>query len=204
MQDNLAGEVLITLQDVDWMTPTPEGFAAAGVKLLVHNWSRDLTCAGILPAFSSVSLTKDMCFAVSPNFRWIFLNRAWIYVPHPHEYLVAPTHGPVPVPFAPGERVPFDPEWDMIRYNYKNPWDTSSTNEYNYRVRRVAYLDGDGRLVKTAAWAELQAQVEAKIVSAPTPEATTIQSMQLLSDMQILKDAPDEQKSNAKLRVAAA
>jgi hypothetical protein len=105
----------------------------------------------------------------------------------------------VPEPFSPGERVPFDPKWDMIRYNRENPWDMSSRNEYNYRVRRVAYLDGEGRLVKTAAWAELQAAVEAKAVSASTPDASTIQSMLRLSDMQIVKNAPEFKPSLARL-----
>jgi len=182
--------VLISFQDVDWMTPTPQGFAAGGVKFLALNWSRDLTCAGIVPACASLSVTREMSFFVSPNLRWIFLNRAWVYIPHPHEYLVAPTDGPIPAPFSPGERVPFDPMWDMIRYNFENPWDTSSRNEYNYRLRRVAFLDSDGSLVKTAAWAELQAQVGAKTVSACTSDATTIENMLKLSDMQIVKDAP--------------
>ena len=63
--------------------------------------------------------------------------------------------------------VPLDPKTDLVRYDFASKYDSSSKINYNYRVRRVAYLDEAGNLVKTAAWAELEARVTAKVCSPP-------------------------------------
>lgn len=190
MQDNIANEVLITFHDIDWMVPAPKGFAAGGVKIMQRNWSRDITCAGVALSCSSISCTREMAFFVSPNLKWIFLNRAWIYVPHENERLVAPVSGPVPVSFSPGEAVPLDPKWDMIRVSYQNPWDTSSYMDYNYRLRRVAWLDPSGELVKGPAWNELQAQILATAEKEGDSRTAVIQKMLRLGGQQLVKRAP--------------
>lgn len=74
MQDNVASEVLITFQDIEWESPVHEGFAAGGIKILKHNWSRDPTLTGTALSLSSNFFTREMPFYISPKFKWIWLN----------------------------------------------------------------------------------------------------------------------------------
>ena len=64
---------------------------------------------------------------------------------------------------ADGSVVPLDPKTDLVRYDFASKYDSSSKIDYNYRVRRVAYLDEAGILLKTAAWLELEERVKAKV-----------------------------------------
>ena len=64
---------------------------------------------------------------------------------------------------ADGSVVPLDPKTDLVRYDFSSKYDSSSKIIFNYRVRRVAYLDEAGNLVKTAALAELESRVTAKV-----------------------------------------
>jgi len=148
MKDNLASEVLVTFQDMDWTAPR------VGNKEARYNWT---AAANTLYGTLLIQKMHAHFFQVSQNGRWINLGEtSWIYVLDASDTLRRPDG--TPVPFTPGE--------DMMRVTYESSngetgnadairHDSNAQISYQYLVRRVAYKGPNGELVKTAAYADL-------------------------------------------------
>jgi len=147
MQDNIAHEELGTFHDGEWATER------LGLKSLAFNWTRASTCFGaILHTFVAWNKNTIRC-EISPDGRWLNLagssgDPVWIYKIQPDDRFALPGGGELKT--GPGE---------MMRLSFKDQMDTNSELTFQYRVRRVAYLDEAGSLVKTEAYDELAALV---------------------------------------------
>jgi len=176
MQDNLANEVLLTLQDTYWTTPTSDAVSLQGMKDMATNFSRDPTFFGCWngPPFSPVTCPPIGCcpcccppccmpvyatrtpmsFIASAAMKWLHAGPGtFVYIPGSDEVLRD----------ADGNEVPFDSSQDLLRIS-GDP--EGKAPDYQYRCRRIAYLAPDGSLVRTPAWEELIAKVRAEN---PTP-----------------------------------
>jgi len=150
MQDNIDTNQIQTFQDSQWETQT------SGMKNSHYNWSTDPTCYGSLGIVSSFG---GLRIEVSSDGKWVcFLKPGyevpqWAYVMQPGDELKRPN----------GELVPCD-EGDLVRMNFVSMFDPTTPMFYQYRLRRVAYYDDSGALVKTRAYDEY-----VKLAKAPTP-----------------------------------
>jgi len=146
MQDNVAAEGVVTFSDGDWFTPR------VMVKSAKYNWTVDsYNWWGLILSANFWLRGGIHQFEVSPDSKWINIKvkgsaTNWIYVIQPGDVFRRPDGTVVEV--TPGE--------DMMRVSYET-MDPNSPIEYQYLVRRVAYLDAGGNLVKTARYAELAA-----------------------------------------------
>lgn len=165
MDGNFAPEVLMTFHDANWISPT------VGLKLGYQNWTHDLNCFGSFMATGTANACSPLMLRleISPDGKWMVLNTMgarekatgdntiWMYRIQPGDKFFD----------ASGEQVSWAPG-DWVRLTWEDPWDVSSPLTYQYMVRRVAYLDGTGRLVKTAAYEKLL-----HAATAPPPYPTT-------------------------------
>ena len=140
MQDNIAAhEHLVTWHDAEWVTDT------VALKEITYNWTRGPTIFGaFLMCFVQLNGNKIRLY-MSPDGKWMCLagssgNPTWIYIPDEDETTSLPN----------GQPLQRDPK-EMMRVQYNNDADPKSGKYYQYRVRRVAYLDDNGQLVKCKA-----------------------------------------------------
>ncbi|CAE7771013.1 unnamed protein product [Symbiodinium pilosum] len=140
MEDNYAPEVLLTFQDMDWVTGEQGYFQPK------YSWTNDPSCIGTVCLCSNYQSTWRSAwpFKFSPNGKWININPQWIYIPDEGEKITRPD-GSV-VEMAQG---------DMIRVSFVVANDPTSGMNYQYIIRRVAYMK-DGKLIKTKAYDELR------------------------------------------------
>lgn len=145
LYDNPGAENLVTLQDADWISPD------RGLKINRYNWTVDANniFGSILTANYWVN-GGNLLLEVSPNRRWVRATiwtggSNWIYVLQPGDELRGPD----------GSLVDFVPGEDLLRISYVKD-DQSSKVKFQYLMRRVAYLDAAGRLVKTKYYDELR------------------------------------------------
>ncbi|CAE7242534.1 unnamed protein product [Symbiodinium natans] len=140
MEDNYAPEVLLTFQDMDWVSGEQGYFNPK------YSWTNDPTCIGTtcLCMHLNNSPSTAWPFTLSPNGKWININPQWIYIPGEGETITRPD----------GSVVEMGPR-DMIRVSFKNASDPTSGMNYQYLVRLVAYVE-DGKLIKTKAYDELR------------------------------------------------
>ena len=96
-----------------------------------------------------------MILHVSKSGKWLSMAGAagFFYAPSASETLKGPD----------GEKVAFDSSQDLVRVDYRSKFDPHSGTSYQYRCRRVAYLDSERQLVKTPAFEEMVAQVRAPL-----------------------------------------
>lgn len=157
MEDNIAAEMLMTFQDADWADD-----AASFKKSLAFNWTRSPTMFGsILQLAASVGHCFGSSYLrgkLSPDKKWIALfenDRAsapkWVYRIQPGDKFALPGGGDLQTVLG-----------DMMRIDWRSPYDTSSEIAFQYRVRRVAYLDNNGKLVKTSAYDDLLGRAQAE------------------------------------------
>mmetsp|Transcript_11401 Transcript_11401/g.12774 ORF Transcript_11401/g.12774 Transcript_11401/m.12774 type:complete len:295 (-) Transcript_11401:191-1075(-) len=146
LQDNVAAEGLLTFQDGQWFTPQ------VMVKSAKYNWTVDAyNWWGLILSANFWIRGGIHQFEVSPNSNWINIKvqtsgSDWIYVIQPGDVFRRPDGTVLQV--IPGE--------DLMRISYET-MDTNSPITYQYLVRRVAFLDAGGNLVKTQRYAELAA-----------------------------------------------
>eukprot|EP00929_Paragymnodinium_shiwhaense_P023324 TRINITY_DN1462_c0_g1_i1.p1 TRINITY_DN1462_c0_g1~~TRINITY_DN1462_c0_g1_i1.p1 ORF type:complete len:352 (-),score=43.24 TRINITY_DN1462_c0_g1_i1:476-1495(-) len=149
MEDNVGSEGLLTFQDADWKTEH------ISLKLNTSNWTYDSNgLGGIWLTINGWLFGGRHQFQFSPSGDWInvhnrFGNSHFIYVLKEGDVLKRPD----------GSLVDFTPGEDMMRISYVS-FDPESAVHFQYLVRRVAYLDSDGRLVKTKAYDRLKAVAE--------------------------------------------
>jgi len=150
MDGNVVGEVVVTFEDGMWRT------SSLGLKPVLRNWSRDNTILGLFMFFFTAwpcrpSRQVAMRTEVSPAKRWIQINEHWICLVKPED----------DIRNADGSPLNWDPT-DMMRVSYRDHTDPTSEIVYQYRVRRIAYMDREGNLVKTDAYKELAELARAK------------------------------------------
>lgn len=142
MEDNIAPEVILSFQSGDWRAD------GGGVYINTrYNWSNDVSCWGTCCSFANCTGTPAYAwpFTLSPNRKFMNINPQWIYVLQPGDEIHRPDG--TPVEFEPG---------DMMRLAFNDNSDPSSGLTYQYLVRKVAFKDGDGNLVKTKHYEELK------------------------------------------------
>ncbi|CAE7947982.1 Stra6 [Symbiodinium sp. KB8] len=145
LQENVAGEGVLTFHDADWQSES------VGLKNSKYNWTIDawnlwgviLTCNGYWTGGGHLLET-------SPDGKWIHITFGeskashWIYVIQPGDVFKAPDGTILDV--TPGE--------DMMRVSFDS-LNTTGQIDFQYLVRRVAYLDENGKLVKTPNYDKL-------------------------------------------------
>mmetsp|Transcript_32472 Transcript_32472/g.91207 ORF Transcript_32472/g.91207 Transcript_32472/m.91207 type:complete len:292 (+) Transcript_32472:90-965(+) len=129
MMDNVASEVVNTLQDGDWSSPrfmrkSADAYNIWGSILSCNFWLR-----GGVHQFEAGPLSG---------------GSHSIYELQPGDKLSRPD----------GSNVDFTPCDDFLRVSYAKQVPNSGVS-YMYLLRRVAYLDAQGRVVKTKAYDEL-------------------------------------------------
>lgn len=141
MQDNTDCYSIVTLQDGIWSSKK------SGVKNCRYNWSADYgTCYG---AIGITCAGGKMLIEVSDDGKWVcflkpgYKTPEWAYVMQPGDELKRPS----------GEVVDCPPG-DLVRMNFDDAYNPSSAMYYQYRLRRIAYYDEAGNLVKTDAYNE--------------------------------------------------
>eukprot|EP00429_Kryptoperidinium_foliaceum_P030480 CAMPEP_0176127592 /NCGR_PEP_ID=MMETSP0120_2-20121206/64446_1 /TAXON_ID=160619 /ORGANISM="Kryptoperidinium foliaceum, Strain CCMP 1326" /LENGTH=276 /DNA_ID=CAMNT_0017462625 /DNA_START=115 /DNA_END=945 /DNA_ORIENTATION=+ len=145
MKDNDAAEGLITLQDGSWENPRLMRKSAK------YNWTVDAD--NLWGAFLTANFWVrggNHEFSRSPSGKWVQISAIgvgasnFIYVIQPGDVIKKPD-GTI-LETTPGE--------DMIRVSYKT-LDNQDTVTFQYLARRVAYLDEEGKLVKTKYYSEI-------------------------------------------------
>jgi len=155
MRDNVAPpETLITFHDAEW--GSVDGATRFGLKAQPNNWTHDPTCFGfIFTVAAEKCLARDtpgkasLRLEISPSGKWVHMDSdQMIYVLQEGDEYMRPD----------GTKLVAG---DLMRLSFKSGWgmDTSTPVTYQYHVQRVAYLDGNRKLVKTAAYDELRANV---------------------------------------------
>lgn len=149
MEDNVAAEGVLSLEDAEWIS---EGLALKSSK---YNWTVDAnnTWGMVLTANFWLRGGRHQ-FQFSPNGKWISVEVScgrghFIYVIQPGDKIRRPDGTLVDV--TPGE--------DMMRISFEE-FDPESPITYQYLLRRVAYLDDSGVLVKTNNFKELEQVVK--------------------------------------------
>lgn len=152
MQDSPDANIIVTFHEADWSSTKK-----SATKQALFNWSADYgTCQG---ALTIVSGCAPQHIEVSEDGKWIcflapgYSRPQFAYVMQPGDVLRKPN----------GEVVSCDPG-DWVRVNYSDSYNPSSTVALQYRVRRIAYYDEFGALVKTDAYDEY-----VKSAKAPLP-----------------------------------
>jgi hypothetical protein len=145
MHDNIAAhEHLLTFHDAEWATEK------LALKTLAHNWSRGPTCFGAV-LFTFVKLNGNtLRIEISPGDKWITIGGSsgdptWIYMHQEGEEFPMPD-GSILKP----------EKDDMMRISTVDDAIPNSKTTYQYRLRRIAYLDDAGNLVKTPAYEEIR------------------------------------------------
>lgn len=153
MRDNVtAPETLVTLSDAEWVSP------ALGLKTQKYNWTRDDTCFGFGFIRNSVPAEKSQDPAsgfvrldLSPSGKWIWMtNDQLVYIPQPGDVFTDTSGNVLDLP--PGS---------LIRVSYAGE-EPPFKVAYQYLLVPVARKQADGSVVKTAAFDDLVAQMEAK------------------------------------------
>jgi len=147
IRDNYFSETLITFHDADWPFPF------LGLKMPHQNVARagSLICG--LPVLAARSALHGVVrIEVSPSGEWGRIDTGLgrsvqlLYFVRKGDKFRRPD----------GTRAPLEPG-DILVVSYTRGLDTLSTPACQYMMQRVAYLDAQGRMVKTAAYDELRA-----------------------------------------------
>ncbi|CAJ1371951.1 unnamed protein product [Effrenium voratum] len=136
VEDNVANETVVTMEDAMWKN-------GIGYKWPFVNWTTGSSWWG------SVLLGMKYSFVcalqISPDKKWISFSRDdYIYVLGPEDKMVDAT----------GKEIPFVVGQDLLRITWTNG-DPKQGIYYQYLMRKVAYKDEDGKLVKTPAYQDL-------------------------------------------------
>mmetsp|Transcript_80045 Transcript_80045/g.152190 ORF Transcript_80045/g.152190 Transcript_80045/m.152190 type:complete len:353 (-) Transcript_80045:68-1126(-) len=151
MQDNPGSETCATFHQGDWKNPR------LCFQDTRRNYLHDATNVGGWSG-AAYQQTKYMTrLEVSPDGKWVNIGgQSWMYIIQPGDSFVYADG----TPFVTGPG-------DIMRLSYLDqPMDPKfkdgkgHTLMFQYMVRRIAYLDASGALVKTAAYDELLERVQ--------------------------------------------
>lgn len=139
MQDNHAHEVIATFHDMDWKTQS------LGLKTMQYNWARQRTLWGAASHTVHKLNGSTVRVEISPDGKWINMSYPnggfWMYVVQPNDAFTLPDGTFLDVT-----------DGEMMRLSYAEELNPLSDLTYQYRLRRVAYLNDKGKLVKTASY----------------------------------------------------
>jgi len=144
LSDNTASENLVTFHDAEWTSRD------TALKSAKFNWTVDAyNVWGLILSTNFWARGGNHRFDVSRNDKWIRISvkgggSHWIYVIQDGDEFRRPDGTLLDV--TPGE--------DMMRVSYASD-DPNSEVTFQYLVRRVAYLDENGKLIKTPRYDEL-------------------------------------------------
>lgn len=118
-----------------------------GYVMPKYNWTNDASCWGSCCLFMNCTGTPSVAwpFTFLPDRKFLNINPQWIYVMQAGDEIHRPDG--TPVEFEAG---------DMMRLAFNDNTDPTSGLTYQYLVRKVAYLDENGTLIKTKAYEELK------------------------------------------------
>jgi len=144
MKDNVANENLVSLESARW-----EFNGTVGWKYGFVNWTTGSSWGGslllYLKKYAAMVLQIDTL-----KKKWVsFSHDDYIYILGPEDRLFDPE----------GKEVPFIPGEDLLRITWAEG-DPKKGVFYQYIMRRVAYKDKDGKLVKTPRYDELLERVK--------------------------------------------
>jgi hypothetical protein len=148
--DNVSHERLVTLSDADWVT---DRYA---VKDMTQNWTNNWTsigcfltsCVGLLSLKMKIEISQDNeWIAIDYNLRRDWMKRVDKELLYPKDWFDMDNRGKVGVS-----------KGDILRISYDN-YLYPKTTTYQYVLKRVAYLDDRGNVVKTAQWNEYMKRV---------------------------------------------
>lgn len=147
--NNAPSETLFTFQSADWA----EGSKVASKKYY-HNFGVPANCFGCITMFGAALTDSTLRIELSPNDKWINLYGAgpgWIYVDQPEDTFECKNAA---VDLYGESFTPVTDLNEMLRVSHNDETLPLSEPNYQYRVRKVAYMDSYGKLVKTEAWDE--------------------------------------------------
>lgn len=161
--NNAPSETLFTFGGADWSDDSK-----VAQKKYWENFGVPANCFGCITMFGAALTNSTLRIELSPNGKWINLygtGPGWIYVDQPEDTFecknaAVDMYGPS---FKPVTELN-----EMLRVSHTDETLPLSEPNYQYRVRKVAYLDYDGKLVKTEAWDEFVRR--AKMPFAPGTE----------------------------------
>jgi len=140
MSDNQCNqETIMTFQHADW---SDEKNAILRYDL---NWARTGTCGGMILNLSVGIRQPTFTVEISPTGEWMRLDGYAIFVNASEHEFRTPD----------GERIELEPG-DMMRIDHEDREDPSTSVTYQYIVRKIAFLNDTGELVKTPNFDRLQ------------------------------------------------
>lgn len=152
MKDNNVPEEVVTLEDSPWVTgPNPGEYT--GEMVMYKNWTYGGTSAfgSILACIEGSQKLKSKWVM---HGKWVWLEKtSFMYLLDENDVLKRPD-GTLPA---------FTPGVDILRITWAGDnlenMDVSKPF-FLYLVRKIAFLDGSGQLVKTPAYNELKERTE--------------------------------------------
>lgn len=141
MADNqINQESLMTFEDADWYDES------RALKHDYENWMRTPTCVGMILLTQNYWKRGSMPVELSPDKKWIAIKKYMIYLPDADELIKN----------SDGTDARGHPD-DMVRVDYKE----DKSYAYQYMVRKVAYKDENGKVVKTKNFDLMQQYAQA-------------------------------------------
>jgi len=145
MKDNIVPEELGTFGDAEWVS-VPEQEEMLATKLLRQNWAYGTNAfASTLSCFNAAAKTEQK---LVQHGKWLFMGSGatgsmFLTMIEEGDDIVNPD----------GSKPRYTPGLDAMRVTWEDEARTAMT--YQYFARKVAYLDGEGNLVKTDGYDEL-------------------------------------------------
>ena len=151
MKDNIINERFITFSDANWNN----NYA---IKYMKNNWTQDNTCQGSILSCLLGCIPLKMELEYLDN--WISIKyastTAWMYIID--------------------EDIKYTNDWwepelrntivgqkgDLMRITYENNLDINSKIKYQYILKKVAYKNNSGNLIKTKNWGEYLSRCDLK------------------------------------------
>lgn len=188
--DNIAPhEHILTFQDGDWRS---DKFMQ---KIYSNNFTTGTTAFGTGGLIGAKLFDVILGIQISPNNKWINMGRdelgsGWIYRVGPEDKFLLPDGGELPYE---------DGLMMRISVNSTAPVMENANVTYQYIVRKIAYLDGDGKLVKTPAYDELRERADMPLKHEPcccqlcfclTPEQQALKNFPMMPTETMVLYAP--------------
>jgi len=149
--NNAPHEQIFCFHDADWVTDK------IALKTYYLNFGVAATAEGAVTLLGAGLTGAMLRIEVSPNGKWVSIaggsTPGWMYVPQRGDKFECKGE------YAPelyGASLPLDVGNELMRLSHDDETQPLSAPNYQYRVRRIAYLDERGQLVKTQAYEDIK------------------------------------------------
>ena len=144
MKDNIVNERFITFDDADWKNNR------YAIKNMKYNWTNDNTCQGNILSCLLGIIPLTLIIEISDDNKWIAIKYAgqygWIkIVQEPIKYANDWIDKAL-------ENKIVAKKGDLCRYTFSDNLNANSDIKYQYVMKRVAYRDSSGKIIKTPEW----------------------------------------------------